>query len=61
MYTKFETKPDNMSDSYCIILEMNHYICIVDLLGHASYLEGSLNFTTKILVKPKLGVSNWFL
>ena len=31
---------------------MNHYACIVDLLGHAGYLEEALNFV-KMPKKPE--------
>ena len=39
---------NNMNDSYCIILGMNHYTCIIKLLSHASYLEEAFNFIAKM-------------
>ncbi|XP_057848354.2 pentatricopeptide repeat-containing protein At4g02750-like [Cryptomeria japonica] len=45
-----------MSDSYCIMPAMDHYACIVDLLGRANYLEESLNFIIKMPIKPDVVV-----
>jgi len=50
-YAKHRTNPYIMRDSYCIIPRMNHYTYIVDLLGHASYPDGALNFISKIPIK----------
>lgn len=55
MYEKWRIKPYILRDSYCITPRMNYYICIVDLLSHARYPQGHLNFTTKIPIKTKLG------
>lgn len=44
---------NNMSDSYYIIPSMNNYICIIDLIGHAS-LEKDMNFIANMPKKPKL-------
>ncbi|XP_059066116.1 pentatricopeptide repeat-containing protein At2g22070 [Cryptomeria japonica] len=41
-----------MSDSYCIAPTIDHYACIVDLLGRAGYLEETLNFIIKMPMKP---------
>ncbi|XP_059065244.1 pentatricopeptide repeat-containing protein At1g08070, chloroplastic [Cryptomeria japonica] len=46
----------SMSDSYCIIVTIDHYICVVDLLGRAGYLEESLNFIIKMPIKPNVVV-----
>ena len=43
---------NSMSDFYPIIPGMNHYTCIVDLLGCADYLEEALNFIVKMHIKP---------
>ena len=45
-----------LSESYCIILGMNHYTCMVDLLGHVDYLDKALNFIAKLPIKLELGV-----
>ncbi|XP_057831605.2 pentatricopeptide repeat-containing protein At1g09410, mitochondrial [Cryptomeria japonica] len=42
----------SMGDSYCIIPIKNHYVCIVDLLGRAGFLEETLNFIIKMPIKP---------
>ncbi|XP_059067337.1 pentatricopeptide repeat-containing protein At3g26782, mitochondrial [Cryptomeria japonica] len=41
-----------MSDSYCIMPTMDHYACMVDLLGRASYLDEALNLIIKMPFKP---------
>jgi len=54
----------NINESYCITLEMNHYKCIVDILGHVGYLEGALNLIAKNSHKPLIGcvdVCTWCL
>ncbi|KAH9297553.1 hypothetical protein KI387_029235 [Taxus chinensis] len=43
---------NGMSDSYCIMLTMDHYVCMIDLLGRAGYLEEALNFIVKMPIKP---------
>ncbi|XP_057831875.1 pentatricopeptide repeat-containing protein At3g24000, mitochondrial [Cryptomeria japonica] len=45
-----------MSDSYCIIPTIDHYVCIVDLITRAGYLEEALNFIIKMPIKPDLVV-----
>jgi len=47
---------NSISESYYIISGMNHYICIVDLLGHVGYLEGALKLTAKISINLELGM-----
>ncbi|GLJ53327.1 hypothetical protein SUGI_1137120 [Cryptomeria japonica] len=51
----------SMSDYYCIIPTSDHYVCMVDLLGRAGYLEESLNFIIKMPIKPLLVVWMCFL
>ncbi|XP_057813455.2 pentatricopeptide repeat-containing protein At4g21065 [Cryptomeria japonica] len=41
-----------MNDSYCITPTIDHYVCMVDLLGRAGYLEETLNFIIKMPSKP---------
>ncbi|KAH9310398.1 hypothetical protein KI387_025433 [Taxus chinensis] len=41
-----------MSDSFCITPTIDHYVCMVDLLGRAGYLEETLNFIIKMPIKP---------
>ncbi|KAH9306188.1 hypothetical protein KI387_010592, partial [Taxus chinensis] len=43
---------NGMSDPYCTMPTMDHYICIVDLLGRAGYIEEALNFIIKMPIKP---------
>ncbi|XP_057833238.2 pentatricopeptide repeat-containing protein At3g24000, mitochondrial [Cryptomeria japonica] len=45
-----------MSDSYGIMPTMDHYVCMVDLLGRAGYLEESLHFIIKMPIKPDVVV-----
>ncbi|XP_057854722.2 pentatricopeptide repeat-containing protein At3g12770 [Cryptomeria japonica] len=47
---------NSMSDLYCITPTMDHYVCMVDLLARAGYLEESLNFIIKMPSKPVVGV-----
>ncbi|GLJ38244.1 hypothetical protein SUGI_0778560 [Cryptomeria japonica] len=47
---------NQMSDSYCIMPTMDHYVCMVDLLGRAGYLEETLNFIIKLPTKPDVVV-----
>ncbi|XP_057833194.2 pentatricopeptide repeat-containing protein At2g13600-like [Cryptomeria japonica] len=47
---------NSMSDSYRIMPTIDHYICLVDLLGRAGHLEESLNFVIKMPVKPDMVV-----
>ncbi|XP_059070470.1 pentatricopeptide repeat-containing protein At2g13600-like [Cryptomeria japonica] len=41
-----------MSDSYCILPTIDHYVCIIDLLSRGDYLEETLNFIIKMPIKP---------
>ncbi|XP_057848257.2 pentatricopeptide repeat-containing protein At3g16610 isoform X3 [Cryptomeria japonica] len=41
-----------ISDSYRITPTIDHYVCMVDLLGRAGYLEETLNFIIKMPIKP---------
>ncbi|XP_057866832.2 pentatricopeptide repeat-containing protein At3g26782, mitochondrial-like [Cryptomeria japonica] len=43
---------NHMRYTYCILPSMDHYVCMVDLLGRADYLEEALNFTIKMPIKP---------
>ncbi|XP_057862799.2 pentatricopeptide repeat-containing protein At5g48910 [Cryptomeria japonica] len=42
----------SMRDSYCISPIIDHYVCMVDLLGRAGYLEETLKFIIKMPIKP---------
>ncbi|XP_057813358.2 pentatricopeptide repeat-containing protein At1g08070, chloroplastic isoform X2 [Cryptomeria japonica] len=41
-----------ISNSYHIMPTTDHYVCMVDLLGRAGYLEVTLNFIIKMPIKP---------
>ncbi|XP_057873031.2 pentatricopeptide repeat-containing protein At3g24000, mitochondrial-like [Cryptomeria japonica] len=41
-----------MTDAYCIKPTIDHYVCMVDLLARAGYLEDTLKFIIKMPVKP---------
>ncbi|XP_057815415.2 pentatricopeptide repeat-containing protein At3g26782, mitochondrial [Cryptomeria japonica] len=43
---------NDMSESYCIMPGIDHYVCMVDLVGRAGYLEETLNFIIKMPIKP---------
>ncbi|XP_057849795.1 pentatricopeptide repeat-containing protein At3g26782, mitochondrial isoform X1 [Cryptomeria japonica] len=43
---------NQMIHFYCIIPTIDHYVCMVDLLGRASCFEGALNFIIKMPIKP---------
>ncbi|XP_057858136.2 pentatricopeptide repeat-containing protein At3g24000, mitochondrial-like [Cryptomeria japonica] len=43
---------NGMIDSYCISPKIDHYACMVDLLGRAGYLEETLNFIIKMPTNP---------
>ncbi|XP_057818471.2 pentatricopeptide repeat-containing protein At2g13600-like [Cryptomeria japonica] len=43
---------NGINDSYCIKPTIDHYMCMVDLLGRAGYLEETLNFIVKMPIKP---------
>ncbi|XP_059076662.1 pentatricopeptide repeat-containing protein At1g56690, mitochondrial [Cryptomeria japonica] len=52
---------NSMSNSYCVIPIMDHYACMVDLLGRAGHLEDALNFIIKMPIKPDVVVWMCFL
>ncbi|XP_057841718.2 pentatricopeptide repeat-containing protein At1g11290, chloroplastic-like [Cryptomeria japonica] len=52
---------NQMSNSYCIAPIVDHYVCMVDLLARAGYLEEALNFIIKMPVKPLVVVWMCFL
>ncbi|XP_057816394.2 putative pentatricopeptide repeat-containing protein At3g13770, mitochondrial [Cryptomeria japonica] len=52
---------NHMSSHYCITPTVDHYVCMVDLLARAGYLEGALKFIIKMPVKPVVGVWMCFL
>ncbi|XP_057873023.2 pentatricopeptide repeat-containing protein At4g30700-like [Cryptomeria japonica] len=52
---------NHMSKPYCITPTIDHYVCMVDLLGRAGYLEDTLNFIIKMPVKPVVIVWICFL
>ncbi|XP_059068267.1 pentatricopeptide repeat-containing protein At4g13650-like [Cryptomeria japonica] len=52
---------NHISNSYCITPTVDHYVCLVDLLARAGYLEDSLNFIIKMPVKPAVVVWMCFL
>ncbi|XP_059066769.1 pentatricopeptide repeat-containing protein At3g24000, mitochondrial [Cryptomeria japonica] len=43
---------NGFTDSYRIAPTIDHYVCLVDLLGRAAYLEQTLKFIIKMPVKP---------
>ncbi|XP_057847951.1 pentatricopeptide repeat-containing protein At4g21065 [Cryptomeria japonica] len=47
---------NQMSDSHCIIPTIDHYVCMIDILGRAGYLEESINFIIKMPFKPDVAV-----
>ncbi|XP_057862808.2 pentatricopeptide repeat-containing protein At3g12770-like [Cryptomeria japonica] len=50
-----------MSNHYYITPTVDHYVCIVDLLARAGYLEDTLKFIFKMPVKPVVVVWTCFL
>ncbi|XP_057871944.2 pentatricopeptide repeat-containing protein At1g15510, chloroplastic isoform X2 [Cryptomeria japonica] len=52
---------NQMSNHYCIAPTGDHYMCMVDLLARAGYLEDTLNFIIKMPVKPLVVVWICFL
>ncbi|XP_057836735.2 pentatricopeptide repeat-containing protein At5g27110 [Cryptomeria japonica] len=52
---------NHMSNTYCITPTVDHYLCMVDLLARADYLEDSLNFIIKMPIKPVVVVWMCFL
>ncbi|XP_057847940.2 pentatricopeptide repeat-containing protein At4g30700-like [Cryptomeria japonica] len=47
---------NEMSNSYSITPTMDHYVCIIDLLGRAGYLGEALNFIIKMPIQPEVVV-----
>lgn len=47
---------NSMMADYHIHPEMEHYCCMVDLLGRAGNLDGALNFIKKMPVEPDINV-----
>eukprot|EP01018_Ginkgo_biloba_P019587 Gb_24126 [translate_table: standard] len=41
-----------MSRDYCITPSLEHYACVVDLLGRAGYLDEAFNFIQKMPLEP---------
>ncbi|XP_059069664.1 pentatricopeptide repeat-containing protein At1g11290, chloroplastic-like isoform X1 [Cryptomeria japonica] len=52
---------NHMSNLYCITPTVDHYVCMVDLLARAGYLEDTLNFIIKMPVKSVVVVWMCFL
>ncbi|XP_057873038.2 pentatricopeptide repeat-containing protein At5g39350 [Cryptomeria japonica] len=52
---------NHMSKSYCITPISDHFVCMVDLLVRAGYLEDTLNFIIKMPFKPVVIVWICFL
>ncbi|XP_059068257.1 pentatricopeptide repeat-containing protein At4g21065-like [Cryptomeria japonica] len=52
---------NHMSNFYCITPTIDHYVCMVDLLARAGYLQETLNFIIKMPVKPMGVVWTCFL
>ncbi|XP_057873036.2 pentatricopeptide repeat-containing protein At3g24000, mitochondrial-like [Cryptomeria japonica] len=52
---------NHMSNPYCIAHTIDHYVCMVDLLGRAGYLEDTLKFIIKMPIKPVVVVWTCFL
>ncbi|XP_057860850.1 pentatricopeptide repeat-containing protein At5g40410, mitochondrial [Cryptomeria japonica] len=52
---------NHMSNSYCITPTVDQYVCMVDILARAGYLEDTLNFIIKMPTKPVVVVWMSFL
>ncbi|XP_059069451.1 pentatricopeptide repeat-containing protein At4g21065-like [Cryptomeria japonica] len=52
---------NHMTNPYRITPTIDHYVCMVDLLARAGYLEDTLNFIIKMPVKPVVVVWMCFL
>ncbi|XP_057841741.2 pentatricopeptide repeat-containing protein At3g24000, mitochondrial-like [Cryptomeria japonica] len=52
---------NHMNNTYCITPTVDHYVCMIDLLARAGYLEDTLNFIIKMPVKPVVVVWMSFL
>ncbi|XP_057816354.2 pentatricopeptide repeat-containing protein At3g12770 isoform X2 [Cryptomeria japonica] len=51
----------HMSNTYCITPTVDHYVCMVDLLARAGYLDDTLTFIIKMPAKPVVVVWMCFL
>jgi pentatricopeptide repeat protein len=47
---------DSMSQDYHITPAMEHYCCMVDLLGRAGHLDEAEDFINKMPIKPNAAV-----
>ncbi|KAK2993069.1 hypothetical protein RJ640_025724 [Escallonia rubra] len=47
---------NSMSDDYGLLPEMEHYSCMVDLLGRAGQLEDACNFIKRMSVEPDVDI-----
>eukprot|EP01018_Ginkgo_biloba_P009062 Gb_21535 [translate_table: standard] len=45
-----------MSQEYCITPKLEHYACLVDLLGHAGHVEEAFDFIKKMPLEPNIVV-----
>ncbi|XP_057873988.1 pentatricopeptide repeat-containing protein At4g13650-like [Cryptomeria japonica] len=52
---------NHMSNPHYITPTVDHYVCMVDLIARAGYLEDTLNFIIKMPVKPEAVVWMCFL
>ncbi|XP_057854695.2 pentatricopeptide repeat-containing protein At3g12770 [Cryptomeria japonica] len=52
---------NRMYTAYCITHTVDHYVCMVDLLSRAGYLDDTLNFIIKMPLKPVVIVWMCFL
>ncbi|XP_057825159.2 pentatricopeptide repeat-containing protein At4g13650-like [Cryptomeria japonica] len=52
---------NQMSNRYRITSTIDHYVCMVDLLARAGYLEETLNYIIKMQIKPLVVVWMSFL
>ncbi|XP_059068822.1 pentatricopeptide repeat-containing protein At4g30700 [Cryptomeria japonica] len=52
---------NHLSNPYCITPTIGHFVCMVDLLSRAGYLEDTLRFIIKMPVKPVVVVWVCFL
>ncbi|KAL5734762.1 hypothetical protein ACOSP7_032623 [Xanthoceras sorbifolium] len=47
---------DSMRDSHRVIPDLDHYACMVDLLGRAGLLDEALEFIMKMPIEPDAGI-----
>ncbi|KAH9287809.1 hypothetical protein KI387_031926, partial [Taxus chinensis] len=47
---------NSMNRNYCIAPRMEHYICMVDLLGRAGHLDEAQHFIKRMPFKPAAGI-----